>query len=110
METGGELYWSDADRVRQIYDGPVWLHLELMGNAPLAMVVAEYASEEQVLAGIPRFDEIGVGVHSPHQWYVDRNVELVTAVARERDPKGLLNQGKLTDHALVDTRINIGVR
>ena len=110
METGGELYWSDADRVRQIYDGPVWLHLELMGKGPLAMVVAEYVSEEQVLAGIPRFDEIGVGVHSPHQWYVDRNVELVTAVARDRDPKGLLNQGKLTDHALVDTRINIGVR
>ena len=36
-----------------------------------------------------------MGVHSPHQWYVDRNVELAIATARHR-PKGLLSPGKLT--------------
>lgn len=110
METGGEIYWTDPDAVRAIYHGEVYLHLELMARAPLAMVVADYVSEEQVLAGIPRFDELGVGVHSPHQWYVDRNVELARETARIRDPKGLLNPGKLVQDAPVDTRLNIGVR
>ncbi|MFT4082407.1 MAG: FAD-binding oxidoreductase [Nocardioides sp.] len=111
METGSPIYWTDPDAVRAIYDGEVYLHLELMGSAPLAMVVADYVSEEQVLAGLDRFDALGVGVHSPHQWYVDRNVETVRRVAAVRDPKGLLNPGKLLPElAPVDTRVNIGVR
>jgi hypothetical protein len=51
-----------------------------------------------------------VGIHSPHQWYVDRNVELAIETARVTDPKGLLNPGKLTATPPVDTRVNIGVR
>ena len=50
-----------------------------------------------------------MGVHSPHQWYVDRNVELAIETARRTDPKGLLNPGKLTTSPPVDSRVNIGV-
>lgn len=109
METGGLALWDDPDAVRAIYPGTL-LHLELMARAPLAMVVGEYESEEQVLAGLPRFDAIGMGVHSPHQWYVDRNVELARRTARTTDPKGLLNPGKLVDAPPVDTRTTIGAR
>ncbi len=109
METGGTAIWDDPDAVRAIYPGTL-LHLELMERAPLAMVVGDYAGEEQVLAGVPRFEAIGMGVHSPHQWYVDRNVDLARETARTTDPKGLLNPGKLVDAPPVDTRVTIGVR
>ncbi|WP_129782928.1 FAD-binding oxidoreductase [Promicromonospora panici] len=110
METGGHAHWDRPDDVRAVYDGDVHLHLELMGKAPLAMVVADYVSEEEVLAGIERLEALGLGVHSPHQWYVDRHVDLAREVARTTDPKSLLNPGKLVDAPPVDTRINIGVR
>lgn len=110
METGGAPLWDAPGAVRAAYDGPVHLHLELMGHGPLAMVVAEYHGEAEVLAGIPRLEALGVGVHSPHQWYVDRHVDLAVATAQRTDPKGLLNPGKLTLAPPVDTRLNIGVR
>ncbi|MFJ3403134.1 FAD-binding oxidoreductase [Promicromonospora sp. NPDC090134] len=110
METGGRAHWDREDEVRAVYDGDVHLHLELMGTAPLAMVVADYVSEAEALAGIGRLEALGLGVHSPHQWYVDRHVDLAREVARTTDPKGLLNPGKLVDAPPVDTRVNIGVR
>ena len=110
METQGRALWDDPDAVRAVYPGPVHLHLELFAQGPGAMVVAEYRGEQELLAGIPRFDAIGMGVHSPHQWYVDRNVELARETARRTDPKGLLNPGKLVAEPPVDTRVNIGVR
>lgn len=111
METAGLAVWDDPDAVRGVYDGPVHLHLELFAHgAPGAMVVAGYASEQEVLAGMPRLEAIGMGVHSPHQWYVDRNVALAVETARRTDPKGLLNPGKLTLDPPVDSRVNIGVR
>jgi hypothetical protein len=73
------------------------------------MVVAEYRSEQEMLAGIGKMEAIGMGVHSPHQWYVDRNVALAIETARRTDPKGLLNPGKLTASPPVDSRANIGV-
>lgn len=110
METGSKIYWTDPDAVRDVYDGPVFLHLELMAHSPLAMVVADYVDEASVLAGIPKLEALGVGVHSPHQWYVDRHLELALDVAQRTDPKGLLNPGKLVAEPPVDTRVNIGVR
>jgi hypothetical protein len=110
METGGAPLWDHPDAVRAVYDGPVHLHLELFRHGPGAMVVAGYRGEEAVLAGIPELEALGIGVHSPHQWYVDRNVGLATETARRTDPKGLLNPGKLTSTPPVDTRVNIGVR
>jgi hypothetical protein len=109
METAGEVILDDPDAVRAVYEGPVHLHLELFARGPGAMVVAEYRSEQEMLAGIGRMEAIGMGVHSPHQWYVDRNVALAIETARRTDPKGLLNPGKLTTSPPVDSRVNIGV-
>jgi hypothetical protein len=110
MESSGTPLWDDPDAVRAVYDGPVHLHLELFARGPGAMIVAGYRGEDAVLAGIPELEAMGVGVHSPHQWYVDRNVGLAAATARVTDPKGLLNPGKLSTAPPVDTRVNIGVR
>lgn len=110
METGGTAIWDDPDAVRACYDGPVHLHLEIFAHGPGAMVVAEYAGEQAMLDGIPKMEALGMGVHSPHQWYVDRSVELAIETAKRTDPKGLLNPGKLTSAPPVDTRVNIGVR
>jgi len=110
METAGEVILDDPDAVRAVYEGPVHLHLELFARGPGAMVVAGYRSEQEMLAGIGKMEAIGMGVHSPHQWYVDRNVELAIETARVTDPKGLLNPGKLTATPPVDSRVNIGVR
>jgi hypothetical protein len=110
IETQGTPLWDSPDLVRAVYPGDVHIHLELFGHGPGAMVVAEYRGEEELLAGMKRFEEIGVGVHSPHQWYVDRNVAAAVETARTTDPKGLLNPGKLVAAPPVDTRTNIGVR
>lgn len=110
METSGQVVVDDPEAVRALYDGQVHLHLEQFARGPGAMLVARYAGEDAVLAGMPRMDAIGLGVHSPHQWFVDRNVELAIETARRTDPKGLLNPGKLTAAPPVDTRVNIGVR
>ena len=110
METGGHAIWDDPDAVRACYDGPVHLHLEIFAHGPGAMVVAEYQGEQAMLDGIPKMEALGMGVHSPHQWYVDRSVELAIETAKRTDPKGLLNPGKLTATPPVDTRVNIGVR
>jgi hypothetical protein len=110
METAGEVLWTDPDAVRAVYDGPVHLHLELFAHGPGAMVVAGYHGEEALLAGIGKMEALGMGVHSPHQWYVDRSVALAIETARRTDPKGLLNPGKLTATPPVDSRVNIGVR
>ncbi|MFC4947331.1 FAD-binding oxidoreductase [Pseudonocardia sp. GCM10023141] len=110
METGGVAIWDDPDAVRACYEGPVHLHLEVFAHGPGAMVVAEYRGEQAMLDGIPRMEALGMGVHSPHQWYVDRSVELAIATARRTDPKGLLNPGKLTATPPVDSRVDIGVR
>ena len=110
METNGVPLWDAPDAVRGVYEGHVHIHLELFRRGPGAMIVADYHGEEAMLAGIPRLEAIGIGVHSPHQWYVDRQVELAIETARGTDPKGLLNPGKLTATPPVDTRVNIGVR
>ncbi|GAA1263872.1 FAD-binding oxidoreductase [Pseudonocardia aurantiaca] len=110
MESGGTPLWDAPDAVRDVYDGPVHIHLELFRHGPGAMIVAGYQGEAAMLAGIPRLEALGVGIHSPHQWYVDRNVGLAIETARLTDPKGLLNPGKLTAAPPVDTRVNIGVR
>lgn len=110
METGGTPLWDAPEAVRAAYAGPVHIHLELFGHGPGAMVVAPYRGEGALLAGIAELEAIGIGVHSPHQWYVDRNVATAIETARTTDPKGLLNPGKLTATPPVDTRVNIGVR
>ena len=74
----------------------MYLHLELLPDTALAIVVADYRSEAQVLDGIERLEALGIGVHNPHDWRVDRNLDVIQQVAAVRDPRGLLNPGKLT--------------
>ena len=45
-------------------------------RAGWAMVVADVPHRSRRSAGIGKMEAIGVGVHSPHQWYVDRDVAL----------------------------------
>ena len=40
--------------------------------------------------------DLGVGVHSPHQWYVDFEADRTRDLATTTDPRRLLNPGKLT--------------
>ena len=66
------------------------------------MKLVRYAlAASLALAAMPAFAQsaghwtLGVGVHNPHQWNVDFNVEQTAELARLTDPRGLLNPGKL---------------
>ena len=93
-DRGRACSWDDPDAVRAVYDGPVHLHLELFGRGPGAMVVAELPLGAGVLAGIPSLEAIGVGVHSPHQWYVDRHVDLADRDRAAHRPEGPAQPGQ----------------
>lgn len=95
LEVGGDPLWHEPDVVRAQLPN-VLLHLEVGYRGIQGMLVADYVDEEQVLAGIERLQAVGVGVHSPHQWYVDRHLPQIRAVVADVDPRGLLNPGKLT--------------
>jgi FAD/FMN-containing dehydrogenase len=94
LEVGGLPLWDDPDAVRSVYPNSM-IHLELGANGPIGMLVADYESEERVLAGFAELESIGIGIHSPHQWNVDRHLEQILATVPRTDPKGLLNPGKL---------------
>ena len=94
VEVGGDALIDRFAEVDRVYDGSM-LHIEAGHRAPIGMLNGIYHSPEQVYDGIDRLRELGVSVHSPHQWFVDRNVEAVRAHAARVDPHGLLNPGKL---------------
>ena len=71
------------------------LHLEAGHTVPIGMLAGVYESPEQVARGTAALGALGVGVHSPHQWNVDFEVERTVELARTTDPHGLLNPGKL---------------
>jgi FAD/FMN-containing dehydrogenase len=94
LEVGGMPLWDDPDAVRSVYPNSR-IHLELGVNGPIGMLVADYESEERVLAGFAELESLGIGIHSPHQWNVDRHVAQILETVPRTDPKGLLNPGKL---------------
>ncbi|MET3804341.1 FAD/FMN-containing dehydrogenase [Nakamurella sp. UYEF19] len=94
LEVGGEALFDRIDDVHAVFPGSM-LHIEAAHTVPIGMLNALYESPEQVAAGITRLQEIGVGVHSPHQYYVDYKVDSARALAAVNDPAGLLNPGKL---------------
>ncbi|MFP7761067.1 FAD-binding oxidoreductase [Marisediminicola sp. LYQ85] len=94
LEVGGHALVDRIDEVHAVYRGGM-LHIESQHRGPIGMLAGVYESPEQVYAGIDALRELGVGVHSPHQWFVDFEVERTLATARETDPLGLLNPGKL---------------
>lgn len=94
VEVSGMPLTEDVTAVESAWPGAL-LHVESTKQHPIGMLCAPYVSEEDVYAGIARLNAIGVGVHNPHQWNVDFNVEQTAELAARTDPHGLLNPGKL---------------
>ncbi|WP_235576808.1 FAD-binding oxidoreductase [Rathayibacter sp. Leaf296] len=94
VEVGGHALVERIDEVEAVFSGGL-LHIEAGHVVPIGMLAARYSSEEEVMAGIERLGELGVGVHNPHQWNVDFELERTIELARTTDPLGLLNPGKL---------------
>ncbi|WP_375432855.1 FAD-binding oxidoreductase [uncultured Friedmanniella sp.] len=95
LEVGGHALVDRIEEVHAVFEGGM-LHIEAQyDGSPIGMLAGVYESPEQVYAGIDALRELGVGVHSPHQWHVDFEVERTRALAARTDPHGLLNPGKL---------------
>jgi FAD/FMN-containing dehydrogenase len=94
LEVGGNVLVHDAGRVRAVYPGTL-LHLEQFVDRVGGMLMAKYESPEQVYAGMERLEDLGVSIHSPHNWTLDRRLDGVRVVLAEMDPRGLLNPGHL---------------
>ena len=94
LEVAGTPLAENVDAVEAVFPGGK-LHIESTKQHPIGMLAAPYVSEEDVYRGIADLNALGVGVHNPHQWNVDFNVEQTAATARITDPHGLLNPGKL---------------
>lgn len=93
MECRGDALVTRLDEVERVYEGGM-LHLEVGHQMMFGMLNGIYRSPEQVIDGVAALEELGVGVHSPHQWYVDLDAERVRALAAVTDPLGLLNPGR----------------
>lgn len=93
MECQGDALVTRLREVEDVYDGGM-LHLEVGYQTMFGMINGVYRDPEQVFAGVPALEALGVGVHSPHQSYVDLDADRVRALARSTDPKGLLNPGR----------------
>jgi FAD/FMN-containing dehydrogenase len=100
LEVGGDALVDRIDEVHAVYPGGM-LHIEGKADRPIGMLAGVYESPEQVYAGIDALKELGVGVHSPHQWFVDFETARTQQLAATTDPRGLLNPGKLVATAAV---------
>jgi FAD/FMN-containing dehydrogenase len=94
VEVGGEALIDRIDEIHAVYPGGM-LHIEAAHLFPIGMLAAPYTGADDVYAGYAKLRELGVRVHSPHQWYVDHDVDRVLALKARTDPKGVLNPGKL---------------
>jgi FAD/FMN-containing dehydrogenase len=94
VEVSGDALVERIDEVEAVYPHGS-LHIEAGHTVPIGMLAGRYESPEQVYAGIDRLTALGVGVHNPHQWNVDFEIERTVELAARTDPNGLLNPGKL---------------
>jgi FAD/FMN-containing dehydrogenase len=94
LEVGGDALVERIDEVHAVFPGGL-LHIEAGHTVPIGMLAGVYESPEQVYAGINTLNELGVGVHNPHQWNVDFELVRTIELAKSTDPHGLLNPGKL---------------
>lgn len=104
MECQGNAVVDRLEEVEAVFttpDGGGLFHLEVGNNMMFGMLngridenesVAEL--KDRILAGVPELTALGVGVHSPHQWYIDLEPERVRALADTSDPHGILNPGR----------------
>lgn len=94
LEVGGDALVERIDEVHAAVPEGL-LHAEAGHTVPIGMLAGRYTGPEDVLAAIERLGALGVGVHNPHQWNVDFELERTVATAAVTDPRGLLNPGKL---------------
>jgi len=94
VEVADEPLIDRFAEVEAVYPGGM-LHVEAAHEFPIGMLVAPFVSAEEVVAGYERLHQLNVLVHSPHEYYVDFNVEEARALKAKLDPAGLLNPGKL---------------
>lgn len=94
VEVSGDALVERIDEVHAVFEGGL-LHVEAGHTVPIGMLAGIYRSPEQVREGIAALGALGVGVHDPHQWNVDFELQRTVETARTTDPGGLLNPGKL---------------
>jgi FAD/FMN-containing dehydrogenase len=94
VEVSGDALVERIDEVHTVFEGGL-LHVEAGHTVPIGMLAGIYRSPEQVREGIAALGALGVGVHDPHQWNVDFELQRTIETARTTDPGGLLNPGKL---------------
>ncbi|MCS5718950.1 FAD-binding oxidoreductase [Herbiconiux sp. CPCC 205763] len=104
VEVSGAALVERLDEVHEVYPGAM-LHIEAQRDHPIGMLAAPYVSADEVYAGYDRLTAIGVHFHSPHQWFVDHEVERTKALAASTDPDGLLNPGKIPFGETVPTGV-----
>lgn len=102
VEVSGDGLVERIDELEAIYSGGM-LHIEAQKDRPIGMLAGRYSSPEEVYAGFGRIEQLGVGYHNPHQWYVDYEPDETRAFAATTDPTGILNPGKLDVAPAVDT-------
>lgn len=93
MECQGDALVERLDEVEAVYPGGT-LHLEAGHGRMFGMLNGHYTDPDAAYAGVPVLEELGVKVHSPHQYRVDHGTEEVRALAARTDPYGLLNPGR----------------
>lgn len=98
MECQGDAVVDRLAEVEAVYPGGLF-HLEIGNGMMFGMLNGRVPEDpektrEVIAAGVPKLADLGVGVHSPHQWYIDLDVERIRALADEADPHGLLNPGR----------------
>ncbi|MBZ6370904.1 MULTISPECIES: FAD-binding oxidoreductase [Microbacterium] len=94
VEVWGDAIIDRIDELHEVYDGGM-LHIEAQQGRPIGMLAGVYHGADEVYAGLPKIEALGVGWHNPHQWYVDYEPAATIAFAAETDPQGLMNPGKL---------------
>ena len=102
VEVGGDALIDRLEQALAVYPGAL-LHIEAAHQFPIGMLTAPYRSAAEVYAGYPVLQALGVRVHSPHQWYVDHDVDDLIALKARTDPSGILNPGKIGAPAGVAT-------
>ena len=93
MECQGDALVERLDEVEAVYPRGT-LHLEAGHGRMFGMLNGHYSTPEAAYAGVPALEELGVRVHSPHQYRVDHGTEAVRELAARTDPFGLLNPGR----------------
>lgn len=99
LEIFGDVLLNDPESVRGIFDN-AQLHLELGHSVNFGMILLPYREPADIDDAIERLRAAGVAVHNCHSWLLVSRIEEIREFAHANDPAGLLNPGKLPEHAM----------